>query len=182
MNCADFEERILDWCDNRLSAADRHVVETHVATCAACRQFWADHRMLDARLAAALPRPALSGDFKRQVLRRVDATATADTPALREQKRRTLEAEFRTGCQALRKNLLSVSNLLDLVGCGALAIAAGLFLYHFAGDLSFIPAKSTGAFFENPLVLASCIGGALALVWGWSLTRQPETARWINWF
>ncbi|MHB8523433.1 MAG: anti-sigma factor family protein [Limisphaerales bacterium] len=181
MNCADFEERILDYLDHALPAADRHLVETHVATCAACRRWWDEQQQLDARLAAALRRPTLSADFKQRVLRRVETAVALDTPRLREQMRTMLESEYAAKRLALRKSLFNLPNLLDMVAGAVVAAVGGVLLYHLAGNLQAASLNSPAAVFENPLILTSLAGGALALFWGLKIGARSAAARWVDW-
>jgi hypothetical protein len=61
MDCKEAQERILDG----LEAA------SHLAGCGACREFEAVQRTLDHRLAAALPAPVLSPEFRSALRRRI---------------------------------------------------------------------------------------------------------------
>lgn len=176
MNCPDFEDRILDWLDNRLSAADRHQVESHVATCAACRRFWLAQQALDARLAAALPRPVLSGDFRDRVLRSVQALATSVPGESREKQRQVLEADLEVRRKALWRACLwrNIPAWLDLAAYITVAIAGGLALCHFAADPKFLSPSSMAAFFQTPFVLTSLLGSAAGLIWSWGVATRSE--------
>ena len=183
MHCVDFEERILDELDGGLSAAERHLVETHIATCPACRRFRDEQAALDVRLSAVLRQPGLSPDFRQRMLRRIEAvSATLDAPELREQKRRALEAEFEATCRAFRKNLLNVPNLLDLAGLAAVSVLGGMLLLHFMVAVDSILPKTTGALFQSPLMVMSLIGGALSLMWGGGVLMRSGVTRRVAWF
>jgi anti-sigma factor RsiW len=77
MLCEIIENRILDYQENQLSAAQRAEVETHLAGCPACREFARQLQQLDAALAARVKIPALSAGFDRQLRERIQAAPAA---------------------------------------------------------------------------------------------------------
>jgi anti-sigma factor RsiW len=71
MPCRQFEDLILDYCEDALAPEDRLRVETHIAECLPCRAFLEIQREVEAALPAAIGRPALSPAFRERVLRRI---------------------------------------------------------------------------------------------------------------
>jgi anti-sigma factor RsiW len=61
--CADYEFDLVELREGSLAAGRAGTVRHHLAQCARCRAYAAALDELDAALAAALPRPALSPDF-----------------------------------------------------------------------------------------------------------------------
>jgi anti-sigma factor RsiW len=72
MPCRQFEDLILEYCENALVASDRARVEEHVAACAACRAFLEVQSEIDAALPAAIGQPAPSPGFRERVMRRIE--------------------------------------------------------------------------------------------------------------
>ena len=64
MNCEEVQELILDSLDDPVAGERRQAMESHIATCETCGSFARIHRMLDARLAAAVPAARLSAGFR----------------------------------------------------------------------------------------------------------------------
>jgi anti-sigma factor RsiW len=72
MQCRRFEDLILEYCENALSAEDRSRVEAHVAECADCWAFLEVQSEIEAALPEAIGKPALSAGFSQRVMRRVE--------------------------------------------------------------------------------------------------------------
>ena len=70
--CAAFEDRLIDYVD--LAAADRAVVDDHVAGCSACRQFLATLQEIDTQLTADVRAIRLNPDRYAEVRRQVETT------------------------------------------------------------------------------------------------------------
>ncbi|HEX3745080.1 MAG TPA: zf-HC2 domain-containing protein [Bryobacteraceae bacterium] len=73
MACSEFEDLILDYCEGAAPAADRRLLESHIAACAGCRDFLAQQQELDLRLVKSLPRPTLSAAFHQQLAAHIAA-------------------------------------------------------------------------------------------------------------
>jgi anti-sigma factor RsiW len=80
MNCEEAQETMLDSLTGPISAERRLLMENHIAACEACRQFAEVQRMLDARLAAAVPVVSLSAGFRRALQEKLRQAATPDWP------------------------------------------------------------------------------------------------------
>jgi anti-sigma factor RsiW len=70
MPCSEYEELILEYCEETLPRGDRLRVEGHVADCEDCRAFLAGQQALEARLRASIAAPRLSPEFDRAFWRR----------------------------------------------------------------------------------------------------------------
>lgn len=71
MQCRRFEDLILEYCEDALSAEDRGRVETHLQECAECRAFFEIQREVETALPGAIGRPELSPEFRQRLKRRV---------------------------------------------------------------------------------------------------------------
>ncbi|MGA2329467.1 MAG: anti-sigma factor [Bryobacteraceae bacterium] len=71
MSCRRFEDLILEYCEDALSAEDRGCVETHLAGCAECRAFFEIQRQVEAALPGAIGKPEPSPEFRQRLMRRV---------------------------------------------------------------------------------------------------------------
>ena len=64
MDCQEVRESILESFAEPLGADRRLATEDHIATCETCRSFAEIQRVLDARLAAAMPTTCLNAGFR----------------------------------------------------------------------------------------------------------------------
>jgi len=71
MNCPEFEDPILEYCEGAISPAGRARVEAHLAGCGECRAYLETERELDRLLARSIPRPALSPAFGHRLAVRI---------------------------------------------------------------------------------------------------------------
>jgi len=98
--CAEYEYEIVDLQDGGLPAGRARAVLAHLDGCPRCRAWAAELAALDTRLAATLPRPALSPDFDARLRERIDSLAV---PARRGELRSRLEREHDSMLDALRR-------------------------------------------------------------------------------
>jgi anti-sigma factor RsiW len=77
MNCPEFEDPILEYCEGAISPAGRARVEAHLADCGECRAYLEAQRELDLLLARSIPRPALSPAFGHRLAARIRAQRQA---------------------------------------------------------------------------------------------------------
>ncbi|HUB77525.1 MAG TPA: zf-HC2 domain-containing protein [Bryobacteraceae bacterium] len=103
MACPEFEDLISDYCEGAASPADSGLLESHIAACAACREWLAGQRELDLRLAKSIVAPPLSLDFAGRLAARIAAQPRA--PRFRR-----------------------LSAVLEVVGCLGIAATAGFLL------------------------------------------------------
>jgi anti-sigma factor RsiW len=171
MACPEFEDRIIDWLDGELSAVERKTVENHVAACAACCNFAEELKSLDAVLASTIQRPALPGDFKSKMLRRVALEfSTQHSHAAIAQRKQAEESEF----QALRAELpqrvlrANLTTVLDVLGYLAIVAIGWLLLDYALARLPAISAALPNSIAQNPAQFlawsfsAVCVGAGMA--------------------
>jgi anti-sigma factor RsiW len=115
--CADYEHDVADLVDGELAPERARVVRLHLEACPRCRAWHASIASLDARLEAALPRPALSADFDRRLRDRI-AAATRRAPS--SEMRDTVDREYRSLLDGLRRRA-GRRALLDGVAAAAVA-------------------------------------------------------------
>ena len=77
MNCPEFEDPILEYCEGAISPAGRARVEAHLARCGECRAYLEAQRELDLVLARSIARPALSPAFGDRLAARLRAQRQA---------------------------------------------------------------------------------------------------------
>jgi anti-sigma factor RsiW len=128
MVCKTFEIRILEYVDGTLPAAERAAIESHLAQCAPCQAFARQLRELDTVLASGLKAPALSGEFSLRLRQRIQSAAPEFSEEERWKRKQRLEAEFAAGLVSLRKGVLGIARLLDLLACGAIGAGVGCIL------------------------------------------------------
>lgn len=95
-----WNERLQDWLDGELNAADNAAFEAHLAGCAACQRALAEMEELDAALTEATPPLQLNGAFDQTLFARIDAIDDSQ----RAEARRRLEQEWQQQMQALSRN------------------------------------------------------------------------------
>jgi anti-sigma factor RsiW len=118
--CAEYEHDLVEFFDGTLEAERRPVVRRHVETCLRCRAWQAEFAALDARLAAFLPRPALSVEFERRLRERLGARAQ---PVMQPDLRDAADREHRQHLDALRRSTRRRA-LLDAIASAA--VTAGV--------------------------------------------------------
>lgn len=100
--CEDHEFDLVEWTDATLAPDRAAAAQRHLLTCARCRAFVDGLRAVDASLAAALPRPALSPGFDARLGERL---AALHRPPAREAAWAAAEDEYRSLLAALRRGL-----------------------------------------------------------------------------
>jgi anti-sigma factor RsiW len=94
-----WNDRLQDWLDGDLDAADTAALQAHMADCAACRARADELQTLDRNLRSAAPRLALDDSFDAKIFAQLDAideTKRADA-------RRRLEQELQQNLHALAR-------------------------------------------------------------------------------
>jgi anti-sigma factor RsiW len=166
MSCQEIEHSILDFQENRLSPAQRAEVETHLNSCADCRQLARQLRQLDAALSASVKVPALSAGFDRRLRERIQAAPAALSEARRAERKHELQAEFEAGLARIGRGSFGLDSLLKHLTWPALATVAGwlawLVTLHLTAHLN---VQSLGGLAPNllPWLAASAVFLAVAL-------------------
>jgi predicted anti-sigma-YlaC factor YlaD len=76
MNCEEIRQALLDSLDGLSADGPSLAVESHISNCEACRRFVEVQRMIDARLAAAVPAASLSPAFRRGLREKLSGRRT----------------------------------------------------------------------------------------------------------
>lgn len=163
--CADYEHDLVELLDGALAPERAQSVRAHLASCPRCRAWQQEFATLDERLAAALPRPALSDAFDQRLQERLanlsrrapatDSKAIADRDYLR-----VMEA-IRRG--ARRHAVLDALASVAVTAC--LLVAAGRWLAPLGGAVWTL---------EGPArwITLGALGSAVAaLALAWSARR-----------
>jgi anti-sigma factor RsiW len=165
--CAEYEHEIVDLHDGELPAGRARAVSSHLEGCARCRAWAGEVAALDARLAAALPRPVLSPDFDARLRERIASLAT---PVRRPELRSRLEQEHDALVDALRRSARRRAVLGAVATAAAtlalLATARGLLAQ--AGD--WLPSLADGS---DQWLAFGTVGVAISAVGlAWSVARS----------
>jgi anti-sigma factor RsiW len=131
MSCAEIENQILDYLENKLPPAQCVAVETHLADCAYCRTFARQLRQLDAALAAGIKTPALSSGFDRRLQARIQALPAPWSEAQCAERKRRLQAEFEAGRARIEHGLFAWNSLREHLTWPVLAVLAGGLAWRF---------------------------------------------------
>src|SRR5262245_20763054 len=80
MNCDDARDIVLDSLAGPVPDEQSRLMETHIASCDACRRFDEIQRALDARLTGAMPLVNLSSDFRRSLRQKIESREASIWP------------------------------------------------------------------------------------------------------
>lgn len=154
--CADYEYEIVEFVEGSLAPDKVRTVRAHLESCARCRNWQSSYAEVDARLAAALPRPALSADFASRLQARLGSESRRMP---RNDVRSAADAEYLRALEALRRGARSNAVLAGLavavVAVGAVVLAPSLL-----PDATSLLASLTT---EQRLIGCGALGGAIAL-------------------
>jgi anti-sigma factor RsiW len=94
-----WNDRLQDWLDGDLDAADTAALQAHMADCAACRAHADELQTLDRDLRSASPRLALDDSFDAKIFAQLDVIDETK----RAEARRRLEQELQQNLHALAR-------------------------------------------------------------------------------
>jgi anti-sigma factor RsiW len=94
----EWNDRLQDWLDGDLDAADAAALRAHMADCAMCRARADELQALDRSLRSAAPRLALDDTFDAKLFAQIDAIDDSK----RAEARRRIEQELQQNLQALK--------------------------------------------------------------------------------
>ena len=94
-----WDERLQDWLDGDLDAADTAALQAHMSDCAACRARADELQTLDRNLRNAAPRLALDDSFDAKIFAQLDVIDETK----RAEARRRLEQELQQNLHALAR-------------------------------------------------------------------------------
>ncbi|MBV8909237.1 MAG: zf-HC2 domain-containing protein [Gammaproteobacteria bacterium] len=104
----DWDERSQDWIDGDLDPSGSAALEAHIAGCARCRARRSAIQAVDSTLSRSLPREALSADFDRSVLARIERAPMSDRAAARARLEQAWQAEVGAFARQWRSALRSM--------------------------------------------------------------------------
>jgi len=116
--CADYEHDLLDLHDGSVPTERAAAVQWHLGQCARCRAWLDEFAALDARLAAGLPRPALSPDFEARLTERL--AGLGRTP-VRTDLRAGIDREYASLLDTLRRTARR-RGVLNAIGSAAVTL------------------------------------------------------------
>ena len=167
--CADYEFEIAEWLDGELSPERARIISLHVATCVRCRAWRESYAAIDTRLAASLPRPALSADFAARVAGSVDSLSRLDSRV-----REAIEHDYLQSLARLRRGW-RLPAVLNGLAAATVAFCA-LVLLRSAGvqlpTLEFVDGSRVIFFASQGLA-------AVALVAGLAWSRAHSAGGWF---
>ena len=158
-----WNERLQDWLDGDLNAADEAALQAHLADCAMCRARADELQALDESLQIASPRLALDDAFDAQLFAQIEAIDDSKRAAQRQH----LEQELQQNLQALkrgwRRALLFV--VPGVIAGVALAFALAVWLSD-AGVMRTLIVQSAAEFGSNnssqvQLIVMTLLGAGL---------------------
>jgi anti-sigma factor RsiW len=95
----NWNDRLQDWLDGDLDAADAATLQAHMADCAECRARAAELQSLDRNLRGVAPRLALDAAFDAKIFAQLDAIDDSK----RAEARQRIEQELQQNLQALAR-------------------------------------------------------------------------------
>src|SRR5689334_5557318 len=106
-------QRILEYADGALAAADLLVIEKHLQSCPQCQSFYQRAVQLNATLEQGIKCHDLSPSFRARLWQRIDSPEESAAAYLQQKQR--IQIEFEQYSARLRKQLFRLPNLLDLI-------------------------------------------------------------------
>ena len=97
-----WNDRLQDWLDGDLNAADEAALQAHLADCAMCRARADELQALDESLRSASPRLALDNAFDAKIFAQIEAIDDSKRAAQRQR----IEQELQQNLQALKRGWL----------------------------------------------------------------------------
>jgi len=168
--CADYEFEIAEWLDGELSPERARIISLHVATCVRCRAWRESYAAIDTRLAASLPRPALSADFAARVAGSVDSLSRLDSRV-----REAIEHDYLQSLARLRRGW-RLPAVLNGLAAAAVAFCALVLLRSLGVQWPTLePVAASHAVFFASQGLA-----AIALVAGLAWSRANGARGWFR--
>jgi anti-sigma factor RsiW len=104
----EWNDRLQDWLDGDLDAADATALQAHVADCALCRARMAELKQLDLELRSATPRPALDESFDARIFAQLDAMDDSKRAEARQRIEQELQQDLQALARGWRRALLFV--------------------------------------------------------------------------
>ena len=104
----EWNDRLQDWLDGDLDAADTAALQAHMADCAACRARADEFEALDRDLRSATPRLALDDSFDAKIFAQLDAIDETKRAEARSRLEQELQQNLHALARGWRRALLFV--------------------------------------------------------------------------
>ena len=85
MNCREFKDLISDYLDKELPAQEVALLESHLSSCAACREETELHKFISSQL-SALPDVPVPEDFLPRLMQRIEEEKETEKAAVLKPK------------------------------------------------------------------------------------------------
>jgi anti-sigma factor RsiW len=166
-----WNDRLQDWLDGDLTAADAVALQAHMADCAMCRARAEELQALDRNLRSAAPRLALDDAFDAKIFAQIEAIDDSQRAAARQRLEQELQQNLQTLARGWRRALLFI--LPGVVAGVALAFALTWWLTD-AGLMRALIVQSAAEFGSGNSGLVQPIATALL-----GATLGAMIARWL---
>ena len=156
-----FESKMFEL--NELPAAERALVQEHLAECADCGELARQLQEADACLERAIQAPSLSRQFTSRLHQRIQAEHALLTESERAERKHQAQAEFQADLARLRRSCFGTLQIMDGVGWAAVALVAGWMLS--LGLMSLVkahPIEGAGWFLGIAILAGALFAGGLA--------------------
>jgi anti-sigma factor RsiW len=163
-----WNDRLQDWLDGDIDAADAAALEAHMADCAACRARADELQALDRSLRSAAPRLALDDAFDARIFSQLDAFDDAKRAEARSRLEQELQQNLHALARGWRRALLFV--VPGVIAGVALAFALAWWL-DTSGVMRTLIVQSAAEFGSNnseavrllvTTLLGASLGGTIA--------------------
>jgi anti-sigma factor RsiW len=175
------DPRLQEYIDGHMPAAERSVLEQHLAHCAECAALGREYQRLDRQLARAIQRPSLSHGFHARLLDQIDSEIARSQVPRTEENRLRFESNLEAQWQAYRRHFLraQLPRFLDGIGYGAAAAIGGSLLFR----LITVFLQSSGTASTNhaqhlAMALGSAVGTTI-LLGALAFLGKTHLARWL---
>jgi anti-sigma factor RsiW len=163
MACEAFEDRILDYLENQLPAAERARVETHLGGCGECRAFARQLERLDAQLSRTLKPRALSPSFNARLRQRIQTMPLMTAVEIAERKRQ-LQSEYDADLAKLRLFSLRRRGLLHAIPYTAALVITAWLAWLYLPELADLAARFASPGLNQDLLMALTAGAVFAAI------------------
>jgi len=164
----EWNDRLQDWLDGDIDAADAAALQAHMADCAACRARAEELKTLDRDLRRAAPRMALDAAFDAKIFAQIEAVDDSKRAEARKRIEQELQQNLQTLQRGWRRALLFI--VPGVIAGVALAFALSWWLTD-AGVMRALIVQSAAEFGTNnsgqvqliaTTLLGAGLGGLLA--------------------
>ena len=166
-----WNDRLQDWLDGDLAAADAVALQAHLADCAMCRARAEELQELDRSLRSAAQRLALDDAFNAKIFAQIEAIDDSQRAAARQRLEQELQQNLQTLARGWRRAVLFI--VPGVVAGVALAFALTWWLTD-AGLMRALIVQSAAEFGSGNSGLVQPIATALL-----GATLGAMIARWL---